>query len=84
MACSRMGRIEPSAPAELLPPMTMYGSAADGTMNDYHVMLLGSRAAGGFGLVFAEQLAITPDGRTITSCANIYDDAQIEGLQRVT
>ena len=65
-------------------PMTMYRSAADGTMNDYHVMLLGSRAAGGFGLVFAEQLAITPDGRTITSCANIYDDAQIEGLQRVT
>ncbi len=65
-------------------PMTMYRSAADGTMNDYHIMLLGSRAAGGFGLVFPEQLAITPDGRTTTSCAGIYDDAQIEGLTRAT
>ena len=65
-------------------PMTMCRSATDGTMNDYHVMLLGSRAAGGFGLVFPEQLAITPDGRTTTSCAGIYDDAQVDGLKRVT
>lgn len=64
-------------------PMTMYRSPPDGTMTDYHLMLLGSRAAGGFGLVFHEQLAITPDGRTTTSCAGIYDDAQIEGLARV-
>ena len=64
-------------------PMTMYRSPPDGTMTDYHLMLLGSRAAGGFGLVFHEQLAITPDGRTTTSCAGIYDDAQIEGLTRV-
>ena len=64
-------------------PMTMYRSV-DGLMNDYHVMLLGSRAAGGFGLVFPEQLAITPDGRTSTACGGIYHDAQIEGLSRVT
>jgi 2,4-dienoyl-CoA reductase-like NADH-dependent reductase (Old Yellow Enzyme family) len=47
-------------------------------------MLMGSRAAGGFGLVFPEQIAITPDGRTGTHCAGIYDDSQIEGLARVT
>ena len=64
-------------------PMTMYRST-DGLMNDFHLMLLGSRAAGGFGLVFPEQLAITPDGRTSVSCGGIYDDAQIPGLQRVT
>ena len=64
-------------------PMTMYRSV-DGRMNDYHIMLMGSRAAGGFGLVFPEQLAITPDGRTGTSCAGIYDDSQIEGLSRMT
>ena len=64
-------------------PMTMYRSA-DGLMNDFHMMLMGSRAAGGFGLVFPEQLAITPDGRTGTSCAGVYDDAQIEGLSRLT
>ena len=63
-------------------PMTMY-RAVDGKMDDYHVMLMGSRAAGGFGLVFAEQIAITPDGRTGTSCAGIWDDSQIEGLARM-
>jgi 2,4-dienoyl-CoA reductase-like NADH-dependent reductase (Old Yellow Enzyme family) len=67
----------------VMSPMTMYRSR-DGLMNDFHVMLLGSRAAGGFGLVFPEQLAITPEGRTSVSCGGIYDDAQIEGLRRVT
>lgn len=64
-------------------PMTMYRSH-DGLMNDYHMMLLGSRAAGGFGLVFPEQLAITADGRTSVTCAGIYDDAQLDGLSRAT
>ena len=64
-------------------PMTQYRSI-DGRMDDFHVMLMGSRAAGGFGLVFPEQIAITPDGRTGVHCAGIYDDAQIEGLSRVT
>ena len=64
-------------------PMTMYRST-DGLMNDFHIMLLGSRAAGGFGLVFAEQLAILKEGRTSVGCGGIYDDAQIEGLSRVT
>jgi 2,4-dienoyl-CoA reductase-like NADH-dependent reductase (Old Yellow Enzyme family) len=64
-------------------PMTMYRST-DGLMNDFHIMLMGSRAAGGFGLVFPEQLAITKDGRTSVGCGGIYDDAQIEGLARVT
>jgi 2,4-dienoyl-CoA reductase-like NADH-dependent reductase (Old Yellow Enzyme family) len=67
----------------VMSPMTMYRSR-DGLMNDFHVMLLGSRAAGGFGLVFPEQLAITPKGRTSVACGGIYDDAQIEGLRRVT
>lgn len=63
-------------------PMTMYRSI-DGRMSDFHIMLMGSRAAGGFGLVFPEQIAILPDGRTSTGCAGIYDDAQMEGLSRV-
>lgn len=64
-------------------PMTMYRSV-DGLMNDFHIMLMGSRAAGGFGLVFPEQIAITPDGRTSVGCAGLYDDAQIPGIKRVT
>ena len=63
-------------------PMTMYRSV-DGKVDDYHVMLMGSRAAGGFGLVFPEQIAITPDGRTGTCCAGIWDDNQVEDLARM-
>lgn len=66
----------------VMSPMTMYRSVS-GCMGDFHVMLMGSRAAGGFGLVFPEQIAITADGRTSTGCAGIYDDAQKEGLARV-
>lgn len=64
-------------------PMTMYRSV-DGRMDAYHQMYLGARAAGGFGLVFPEQVAIAPEGRTSVHCAGIYDDAQIEGHARVT
>lgn len=67
----------------VMSPMTMYRSV-DGLLNDFHVMLLGSRAAGGFGMVFPEQLAITEDGRTSTGCGGVYDNAQIPGLRRVT
>jgi len=55
-------------------PMTQYRSI-DGKMDDFHIMLMGSRAAGGFGLVFPEQIAITPDGRTGVHCAGIYNDS---------
>jgi 2,4-dienoyl-CoA reductase-like NADH-dependent reductase (Old Yellow Enzyme family) len=64
-------------------PMTMHRST-DGFVSDYHVMLYGSRAAGGFGLVFPEQIAILPEGRTTTNCAGIWDDRHVEGLQRIT
>jgi len=63
-------------------PMTMYRSV-DGKLDGYHVSYLGARAAGGFGLVFPEQIAITPEGRTTVSCAGIYDESQLEGLERV-
>lgn len=66
----------------VMSPMTMYNSV-DGKLDDYHVCYLGARAAGGFGLVFGEQMAITPDGRTTTSCAGIWSDDQIEGHARV-
>jgi len=32
-------------------------------------MEMGSRAAGGFGLLFPEQIAISPGGRTSVHCA---------------
>jgi 2,4-dienoyl-CoA reductase-like NADH-dependent reductase (Old Yellow Enzyme family) len=66
-------------------PMTMHACEdRSGRMNDYHVMYLGARAAGGFGLIFPEQVAIVPEGRTTVDCAGIWDDDQIEGHARVT
>lgn len=64
-------------------PMTMHQSV-DGAMNDYHVMYLGARAAGGFGLIFPEQIAIVPEGRTTPDCAGLWSDDQIESHARVT
>ena len=64
-------------------PMTMYRSV-DGKLNDYHLMYLGARAAGGWGLIFPEQVAISPEGRTSLHCAGIYDDDQMESHARVT
>ena len=60
-------------------PMTQH-RAVDGRVDDFHVMMCGSRAAGGFGLVFPEQVAITADGRTSVQCAGLWEDAQIEGF----
>ncbi|MEJ5912993.1 oxidoreductase [Pseudokineococcus sp. 1T1Z-3] len=66
----------------VMSPMTMYRST-DGRADDFHVMHMGARAAGGFGLLFPEQIAITPDGRTTTRCGGLYDDDQVEGWRRV-
>lgn len=64
-------------------PMTMYQSK-DGLLDEFHTMYLGARAAGGFALVFPEQIAICPEGRTSVKCAGIYDDAQMEGHAKLT
>lgn len=64
-------------------PMTMYQST-DGQFNDFHTMYLGARAAGGFGLIFPEQVAISAEGRTSVHCAGIWKDEQIENHAKVT
>jgi 2,4-dienoyl-CoA reductase-like NADH-dependent reductase (Old Yellow Enzyme family) len=66
----------------VMSPMTMYHSV-DGKLDDYHVSYLGARAAGGFALVFGEQMAIVPEGRTTTCCGGIWSDDQIAGHARV-
>ena len=44
-------------------------SARDGTVDDWHLINLGSRAIGGAGLVMAEMTAIGRDGRISPGCA---------------
>lgn len=65
-------------------PMTQYSCGTDGVMTDWHLVHLGARAVGGAGLVVAEQLAVSPEGRMTPGCAGIWSDAQIPMLRRIT
>jgi 2,4-dienoyl-CoA reductase-like NADH-dependent reductase (Old Yellow Enzyme family) len=64
-------------------PMCQY-SSEDGVANDWHLVLLGSRAAGGAALVICEATAVTADGRISPQDAGLWNDAQIEPLARIT
>lgn len=64
-------------------PMCQY-SAEDGLANDWHLVHLGSRAVGGAGLIFTEATAVTAEGRITAQDLGLWNDAQIEPLQRIT
>ncbi|MDY1018428.1 NADH:flavin oxidoreductase/NADH oxidase [Pseudomonas coleopterorum] len=64
-------------------PMCQY-SSVDGLANDWHLVHLGSRASGGAGLVFTEATAVTADGRITPEDLGLWNDEQIEPLQRIT
>jgi 2,4-dienoyl-CoA reductase-like NADH-dependent reductase (Old Yellow Enzyme family) len=63
-------------------PMCQY-SSDDGFANDWHLVHLGSRAAGGAALVFTEATAVTAEGRISPQDLGIYADAHVEMLQRI-
>ncbi|RMS21023.1 Xenobiotic reductase, partial [Pseudomonas coronafaciens pv. garcae] len=64
-------------------PMCQY-SSVDGLANDWHLVHLGSRAVGGAGLVISEAMAVTPEGRITPEDLGLWNDEQIEPLQRIT
>jgi 2,4-dienoyl-CoA reductase-like NADH-dependent reductase (Old Yellow Enzyme family) len=64
-------------------PMCQY-SCVDGLANDWHLVHLGSRAVGGPGLIFTEAAAVTRDGRITPEDLGLWNDEQIEPLQRIT
>jgi 2,4-dienoyl-CoA reductase-like NADH-dependent reductase (Old Yellow Enzyme family) len=63
-------------------PMCQY-SSTDGFATDWHLVHLGSRAAGGAGLVLTEASAVDPRGRISPSDLGIWEDQHVPGLQRV-
>jgi NADPH2 dehydrogenase len=65
-------------------PMCMYSARADGRVTDFHRVHLGSRAAGGAGLVFTEAAAVRPEGRISVHDLGLWTDDQIAGLASVT
>ena len=65
-----------------LAPMCQY-SATDGVPDDWHLVHLGARATGGFGLVMTEASAVVPEGRISPQDAGIWNDEQAEAWRRV-
>ncbi len=63
-------------------PMCMY-SAEDGTVNDWHLVHLGSRALGGAGLVVTEMTDVSREGRISPGCAGMYKPEHVEAWKRV-
>jgi 2,4-dienoyl-CoA reductase (NADPH2) len=59
-------------------------SSTSGFADDWHLVHLGSRAAGGAGLVFTEATAVSPQGRISPADLGIWDDKHIEFLARIT
>jgi 2,4-dienoyl-CoA reductase-like NADH-dependent reductase (Old Yellow Enzyme family) len=63
-------------------PMCQY-SAENGFANDWHLVHLGSRAAGGAGLVIVEATAVLPEGRITPMDVGLWSDEHIEPLARI-
>jgi 2,4-dienoyl-CoA reductase-like NADH-dependent reductase (Old Yellow Enzyme family) len=63
-------------------PMCQY-SCDDGFANDWHLVHLGSRAAGGAALVFTEATAVTPEGRISSQDLGLWSDRHIDPLARI-
>jgi 2,4-dienoyl-CoA reductase-like NADH-dependent reductase (Old Yellow Enzyme family) len=66
----------------VMSPMCQY-SAEDGMANDWHLVHLGSRAAGGAALIMVEATAVTSDGRITPGDMGIWSDAHVEPLARI-
>lgn len=64
-----------------LSPMCMY-SYFDGFPNEWQIVHLGARAAGGAGLIITEATAVEPRGRITPFDAGIWSDEHIEPLAR--
>lgn len=65
-----------------LSPMCMY-SAKEGVPNNWHLVHLGARAAGGFGLVMAEATAVVPEGRISPGCTGLWNEEQQEAWRPI-
>jgi 2,4-dienoyl-CoA reductase-like NADH-dependent reductase (Old Yellow Enzyme family) len=58
-----------------LSPMCQY-SARDGVPNHWHLVNLGARASGGFGLIMAEATAVSPEARISLGDTGIWNAEQ--------
>lgn len=64
-------------------PMCQY-SSQDGLPTDWHLVHLGSRAAGGVGLVMVEASAVSPEGRITPWDSGLWSEEQAAAFARIT
>ncbi len=68
-------------------PMCQYSAAPDGPLTgvptDWHLAHLGSRAAGGVGLVLAEATAVSPTGRISPHDTGLWNRTQQDAWARI-
>ena len=67
-----------------LSPMCQYAvTERDGVPTDWHLVHLGARALGGFGLILTEATAIVPEGRISPQDTGIWNDTQVAAWSRI-
>jgi len=65
-------------------PLCQYSlTSKDGVVGDWHLVHLGSMAAGGAGLVVAEATAVSPEGRISDEDTGIWNESQQQAWSRV-
>ncbi|QNP62051.1 NADH:flavin oxidoreductase/NADH oxidase [Streptomyces genisteinicus] len=69
-------------------PMCQYSAETagpgTGVAGDWHFAHYAARATGGTGLVLVEATAVSPEGRISPADLGLWNDAQTEGLRRIT
>jgi anthraniloyl-CoA monooxygenase len=63
-------------------PMCQY-SAKKGTVGEWHLVHLGSRAIGGAGLVITEMTDVSSEGRITLGCAGLYNGEHTRAWKRI-
>jgi 2,4-dienoyl-CoA reductase-like NADH-dependent reductase (Old Yellow Enzyme family) len=67
-----------------LAPMCQYMvEERDGVPTDWHLVHLGARAAGGFGMIVTEATAVSPEGRISPQDTGLWNRAQTEAWRRI-
>lgn len=66
-----------------LAPMCQYSCDTDGVPGQWHLVHLGARATGGFGLLLTEAAAVVPEGRISPQDAGIWNDEQAQAWKQI-
>ncbi|KIA75349.1 nadh-dependent flavin oxidoreductase [Aspergillus ustus] len=67
-----------------LAPLCQYSATSDGCITDWHLIHIGGIIQRGPGLAIMESTAVQKEGRITPQDIGLWDDAQIEGLKKIT